>query len=684
MTINGTSPSIPAPSWPHCSRGADPVSNPVGCRGRQVAPHTACLAHLTDVERATYISTLAPGRNVDHSGTHLSGALLDEILNALRDPVSRRPRFGLARFLETTFSGDARFQGTVFSNDAQFCNAVFNDACIFSGATFTTAKFTHTTFSHAASFESVRFSGAARFSKARFEGISRFADATFADEVWFTGTDFFGHATFKNATLSGKSHFNQADLSGDATFSTSNFVGQADFSDAAFSGRCWFTKAEFTETVKFMGVTFSKKACFERSTFFVGARFDRATFSDAAQFDDATFAQAKFSEVVFSGSTEFRRVAFSGDADFSNATFKESDQLGPLVCHQAFRMSAARFNSHVTIEAAARYVVCDRARWDSVAALRLRYATVDLQDAVFEYPLSITARTVPFALSASEGQLVARDSGVRMSTLQGADAAHLALYNVDLSRCNLTGTVHLDQLRLEGDCPLAPVPSGLRLGKWWLPLRWTSRRTLAEEQHWRAAQGLAGWRAAPSGKEPVGPEQLAPVYRQLRKAFEDSKNEPDAADFYYGEMEMRRHDRSRPRAERWLLALYWTVSGYGLRASRALGLLFSAMAASVLVMMLWGLPVDDPKPATTGSLAGQSISLTTDKPDPVNPAGSLASRLTSERWEKSVQVVVNSVVFRSSGQDLTTAGTYTEMASRLAEPVLLGLAVLAIRGRVKR
>jgi hypothetical protein len=42
------------------------------------------------------------------------------------------------------------------------------------------------------------------------------------------------------------------------------------------------------------------------------------------------------------------------------------------------------------------------------------------------------------------------------------------------------------------------------------------------------------------------------------------------------------------------------------------------------------------------------------------------------------------VVFRSAGQDLTTAGTYIEMGSRITEPVLLGLAVLAIRNRVKR
>ncbi|MEH0415884.1 pentapeptide repeat-containing protein [Streptomyces scabiei] len=577
----------------------------------------------------------------------------------------------------------ARFNGTIFSNDAQFSDATFADACIFSGAMFTTAKFIHVKFARVASFESVRFSGSVRFNRSQFEGVSRFTSAAFADEVWFTNATFHDHATFKKANFSKKSHFNLTNFSGDATFNDSRFVGQVDFDAAAFSERCWFTKVRFVETASFAGANFSEKACFEKCIFSAVAKFDQAKFSGAAQFGDAMFAQAKFFKAVFSGDIDFRRAAFSGDADFSKATFETAAQLGPLVCQQAFRMSAARFNSHVTIEAAARYVVCDRTRWDSVAALRLRYASVDLQDAVFEYPLSITTRTAPFALSASEGQLAARDPGVRMSSLQGADAAHLALYNVDLSRCNLTSTVHLDQLRLEGDCPLAPVPSGLRLGRL-LPLRWTPRRTLAEEQHWRAAQGLSGWRAAPSGKELVGPEQLAPVYRQLRKAFEDSKNEPDAADFYYGEMEMRRHDRSRPCAERWLLALYWAVSGYGLRASRALGLLFCSMAATVLVMMLWGLPVDDPKLATTGSLAGQNISLTTDKPDPVNPGGSLASRLTSERWEKSVQVVVNSVVFRSSGQDLTTAGTYTEMSSRLAEPVLLGLAILAIRGRVKR
>ncbi|WP_030832556.1 hypothetical protein [Streptomyces sp. NRRL S-104] len=168
------------------------------------------------------------------------------------------------------------------------------------------------------------------------------------------------------------------------------------------------------------------------------------------------------------------------------------------------------------------------------------------------------------------------------------------------------------------------------------------------------------------------------------RVFEDAKNEPDAADFYYGEMEMRRHDGDRPRSERALLTLYWAVSGYGLRASRALAWLFGAMAVTVLIMMLWGIPEDAPRAMRTGHLTGQDISLPTANPTAVNPSGPLSSRLTAQRWEKSVRIVVNSVVFRSSGQNLTTTGTYVEMASRLTEAALLGLAVLAVRGRVKR
>ena len=71
------------------------------------------------------------------------------------------------------------------------------------------------------------------------------------------------------------------------------------------------------------------------------------------------------------------------------------------------------------------------------------------------------------------------------------------------------------------------------------------------------------------------------LYRELHKGREDAKDEPGAADFYYGEMEMRRHDPGTPTAERLVLWAYWLLSGYALRAWRAL-------AALVLVVILAG------------------------------------------------------------------------------------------------
>jgi hypothetical protein len=182
----------------------------------------------------------------------------------------------------------------------------------------------------------------------------------------------------------------------------------------------------------------------------------------------------------------------------------------------------------------------------------------------------------------------------------------------------------------------------------------------------------------------VEPATLATLYRALRKSYEDSSNEPGVADFYYGEMEMRRADSGTAKAERGLLTAYWALSGYGLRATRALGSLLAGVTVTILLMMLRGLPKGETPSRSLGTVTGQRVSFTTVNPDPVNPTESISARLTSERLEKSLRVAVNRVVFRSSGQDLTTTGTYVEMATRLSEPVLLGLAVLALRGRIKR
>jgi hypothetical protein len=86
----------------------------------------------------------------------------------------------------------------------------------------------------------------------------------------------------------------------------------------------------------------------------------------------------------------------------------------------------------------------------------------------------------------------------------------------------------------------------------------------------------------------IDPRQVAEIYRSLRKGLEDRKNEPGAADFYYGEMEMRRHAspesgggasrRISFAAEHFVLHVYWLVAGYGVRGSRAV----TALAITVV------------------------------------------------------------------------------------------------------
>ncbi|MFF3249106.1 pentapeptide repeat-containing protein [Streptomyces sp. NPDC002870] len=556
---------------------------------------------------------------MDHRGTTFSTELLRELTTALHDGT--RSLFGNASFLGATFSGDAGFEGATFSGNAEFHSVTFNSYALFHGATFNRE---------------------AGFVQATFSRTAKFIDATFS-----------GRALFALATFSGDAEFSEATFSGDARFGLAKFTGHAWFNMATFSGDAGFGEAKFG---RFAG--------------FSGARFD---------------ANAGFYGAKFSDKTQFHAVTVDGDAEFYGATFEDAELLGPLVCGGELALSGAVFQRPVTIEAAAQRLECVRTQWISTAGLRLRYATVDLTDAVFEYPVTVLSRRVPCTINGTpmaEDVLAGLPRTVRMRSLSGVDAAHLVLTDIDLSVCRFAGTVHLDQLRLEGECPLAQTPQGVRW-RCGLPLRWTVRGTLLEEHHWRHSSGASGW-VAPDGAEALEPAALAPVYRQLRKAFEDGKNEPEAADFYYGEMEMRRKNTKRTVPERALLTLYWAVSGYGLRASRALAWLLVAMLTTMMLMMLWGVAKDDPKPESKGTVKGQQIALTTDKPDPVNPDGSLASRVSTDRFEKSARVVINSVVFRSSGQDLTTAGTYTEMVSRLVEPVLLGLAVLAVRGRVKR
>ncbi|MFD3480605.1 pentapeptide repeat-containing protein [Streptomyces sp. NPDC058695] len=733
-------PVPPALSWPHCGHGADPATDPVGCRGIHVPGHTLCLAHLTDTDRTTYLASLIPGAEIDYRGTPFTTPLLNALRSALRDPATGNDHLGRAWFDGAQFSGDATFDGAQFSGrtsfngvqfsgDATFDRAQFSgdasfDAVQFSGGVgfgrvqFSgAAEFDHAQFSGDAGFEEVQFfdgawfnraqfSGHTRFDEVQFSGRAGFSGAQFSGDAWFGGAQFSRSASFSRVQFSGDARFDRAQFSGHTRFDEVQFSGDAGFGRVQFSGDAGFDRAQFSGAVWFDGSRFSSGASFGEVQFFGGTSFDRVQFSDDAAFDRAQFSgRTRFDEVQFSGRAGFSGAQFSGDVWFYRARFEGVSVVGPLVCAGQVSLAAAVFSLPVTLEIAAREVSCARTSWESTATVRLRYADVDLSHAVLAAPVAITVHAAEFTTvggpvpeSLLSTTAVSGPTNVRVTSVQGADAAHLVLTDTDLTDCLFSGAFHLDQLRLEGRTTFASTPTGVRWRGLW-PTRWTRRRTLAEEHHWRAqnvgqpapSSGAAGslrqWRSGPHRLDPTrppGPEDVAALYRQLRKAFEDGKNEPGAADFYYGECEMRRHDTTgTAKGERRLLWPYWLLSGYGLRASRAFGWLLAAMSLTVLLLMSVGLPTHDPDPATTGAVHGSRISLHTSTPDPALHGGWL-QRMTWARAEKATRVAINSVVFRSSGQNLTTAGTYIEMASRLFEPTLLALGALAVRGRIKR
>jgi hypothetical protein len=85
------------------------------------------------------------------------------------------------------------------------------------------------------------------------------------------------------------------------------------------------------------------------------------------------------------------------------------------------------------------------------------------------------------------------------------------------------------------------------------------------------------------------PENLATLYRALRRGLEDQQNAPGAADFYYGEMEMRRLSSTATRSDRFVLWVYWLFSGYGLLTSRALVAFGLVVPLFAIGFWLWGL-----------------------------------------------------------------------------------------------
>jgi hypothetical protein len=589
-----------------------------GCIGVRLAATTKCLAHAPDEQRNAALKQLGETGEIDARGVSITEELVEQILAAALHDPDNRPTFRAARFDEATFQGTAEFDGATFDYAPVFDRAIFQ-----SGASFNGAKFRDIT-----SFDRTTFQGGASFHGATFEGGTTFDGVTFQGDAKFLWVAFQGGGSFNEAT----------------------FQGNAEFDGVTFDLEAGFDRA-----------TFQGFALFRLATFEGDALFDQATFQDDALFDQATFKQ----DAMLSGTTLFSGTTFQGAAWLNEATFERARQVGPLLAYRGLGLDDVQFAQPVQIEASTIGVCCRRARFAGGVQFRLRWARVLLDDADLASPsiLAGIPRLTSDELAAQEqriakgwhrllGETISEQP--RLLSLRRANVAGLGLANVDLVDCRFAGAHNLDKLRMEADVSFASA-SGLS---------WDWRQVIAEERTWRRTHGSGHWAApqwptwAADEPEVLEAGHIAGLYRALRKGREDVKDEPGAADFYYGEMEMRRHARrnrtgegSRGRVERAILTAYWLVSGYGLRAWRALAWLAAVTAGFAVAFHLAGFA----RP-----------------PQPVSYWTSLlyAFRATLSLTDDEVK--------------LTAWGKLLQALLRLTGPVLLGLALLAVRGRVKR
>ena len=332
------------------------------------------------------------------------------------------------------------------------------------------------------------------------------------------------------------------------------------------------------------------------------------------------------------------------------------------------RMDDVLFGQDVSIRFAARTAIIASSRVPE-GPLRLlgAFAAIDLKKSVFEGATVLMSSPDPYAdlegrALANRGFAVLSEDGegaeVALTSLEETDAANLTLVDVDVGGCRFAGGVNLHQLRTEGS-----VKYCVAQGTGYRPLRPSKRHAIMDEVRWRTERRPwpfeRAWKAtfelcrkqellAPTHTI-ASPERIEAAYRDLRVAKQAAGDMPGSSEFYYGEMEMRRLSGRDPWPVRTQLFLYWLLSGYGTRPGRAAAAWVLLGLVGFLLLNKWGWLVP-----------------------------------SEEGWLESFGVTVDALVFRSVADGLSVCGEWVVRALRVAGPILLGLFVLALRGRVRQ
>jgi len=425
----------------------------------------------------------------------------------------------------------------------------------------------------------------------------------------------------------------------DVNFQAACFEDAVSFFGVVLKGTSNFNGARFEKAVSFR--VFDGPAYFQDTRFEDRVAADGATFNSFVRFDGAVFHGDAHLGATFRGEVICPGAEFRGYAQFLKASFEGSQGLGEFT-GKTVNMAMAEFAGPVSIRADVDHLDLGSARFRGRTDIHLQRGVLSMPWATFEARSTVSGpgETPPPA---------------KVASVSHAVLGEMAFRDVDLSQCRFVGAHNLDRLSATGSTRFGSVGN-----------RWQRRTVTADELAWRASVDPGHWKAPGWPGEIGRPAPPAPradevraVYRDLRKGREDAKDEPSAADFYYGEMEMRRlagRERAdggqRGRAEQAILTFYWIVSGYGLRASRATVALLTTIAASSILLWAYGFTPRQ-SPMRTTLFALESSSSLFRPPD-------------------------------KTGLHLTYTGEFVEIALRLLGPLFFGFILLSLRGRIKR
>lgn len=601
--------------------------------------------------------------SVDARNLTFSPGQIEAIRSALSIDEEGRAQFIRWRFEGAEFPDGCDFSQSAFLGTA-FNNCTFGDRVSFRKSTFTRALFRGADFGDDVNLERTDFGVKADFHSARFGDRARFSHSRFSSLQFFSVV-FGSEAGFARVTFASSARFHGARFGARANFTESRFAAYADFGGAHFGDKFQMVKVSFMASPFFVGASFGARARLThwhvggdlnmRSTHFLGD----VSLHGADVEGDAILKNASFDGLVDVGS-----VNIGGSAYFGSISLNLADRFGPL-------RAAGRIDLRAAIVR-------------SPCALNVSGSEVELSDIRFLAPARITIGSGEVFLERleSDSRLVVttpepvgvRYPPPRLLSVRAADLAGVLISGLDVRALRFEGAEGIDGLRIESGATFADAPRGPR----------THREAIAEEHAMRAGQCCGDdWypkecqsRSGLSHSR-VGRAELARIYRGLRKAREDARDAPGAADFYYGEMEMRRLE-ARARLSQWhgfgplalhagtylLLELYRIFGGYGVRPSRPL-LLFVALAVAAAACV------------DCGNLLHQAaLSAGDETRQVVAPAD----------FEQSLVFVLRSALLLPTGTAVVAAvgAEWIQIAARVLGPLLIGLFAFGTRARVHR